>query len=134
MLSATYGNRCVSEGTISDLREADEHFIDEGCFIIELANSENDPQLSIARARVIPGVTTRWHRLRGVTERYLILQGKGLVEVGDAPPRKVVAGDAVFISPGVRQRITNTGDDDLVFLALCTPRFTEACYEALHDD
>ena len=116
------------------MREADERFIDEGCFLIELANSENDPQLSIARARVIPGVTTRWHRLRGVTERYLILQGKGLVEVGDAPPRKVVAGDAVFISPGVRQRITNTGEDDLVFLALCTPRFTEACYEALHDD
>jgi len=29
----------------------------------------------------------------------------------------------------VAQRITNIGDTDLVFLALCTPRFTRAAYE-----
>ena len=38
-----------------------------------------------------------------------------------------------MIPAGCRQRITNTGRDDLVFLALCTPRFVPASYEDLED-
>ncbi|MFO0441887.1 MAG: cupin domain-containing protein, partial [Betaproteobacteria bacterium] len=62
-----------------------EVFIDEGCHILELANDENDPAMSIARARVEPGVTTAWHRVRGTVERYVILDGSGRMEVGDLP-------------------------------------------------
>ena len=83
----------------------------------------------MGRARVEPGVTTRWHRLRGVTERYLILEGQGRVEVGEGPAEDVGPGAVVLIPPGTRQRITNTGGVDLIFLALCTPRFTPAGYE-----
>ena len=36
--------------------EADEYYFDEGCFILELSNSAADPDVSIARARVKPGV------------------------------------------------------------------------------
>ena len=61
---------------------APEYFFAEGCFITEWWNSTADAAVSVARARVEPGVTTRWHRLRGVTERYLILEGQGRVEVG----------------------------------------------------
>jgi hypothetical protein len=32
-----------------------------------------------------------------------------------------------------RQRISNLGDDDLLFLAICTPRFEPGCYESLED-
>jgi mannose-6-phosphate isomerase-like protein (cupin superfamily) len=103
----------------------------EACWIAETLNDPNDPALSIARARVEPGVTTAWHRLRDVTERYLIVSGHGVVSVGDAAPTGVGPGDVVLIAPGVRQRIRNEGEVDLVFYALCTPRFTEACYEAL---
>jgi mannose-6-phosphate isomerase-like protein (cupin superfamily) len=103
----------------------------EGCHIIEVSNSADDPGLSIARARVAPGVTTQWHRLAGTAERYVILQGSGRVEVGDRPPEDVVPGDVVLIPPLARQRITNTGAADLVFLAICTPRFTQECYESL---
>jgi len=78
---------------------------------------------------VEPGVTTRWHRLRGVTERYLILAGRGRVEVGELPAEDVGPGAVVLIPPGIRQRITNTGEDDLIFLAVCTPRFMLAGYE-----
>jgi mannose-6-phosphate isomerase-like protein (cupin superfamily) len=46
-------------------------------------NSPADAEVSVARAQMEPGVTTRWHRLHGVTERYLILEGQGRVEVGD---------------------------------------------------
>ena len=100
----------------------------ERCHILELSNAPGDPDLSIARARVEPGATTRWHRLAGVAERYVILAGRGRAEIGDLPPRAVAPGDVVLIPPGVRQRIANTGHDDLVFLAICTPRFRPEHY------
>ncbi|MFN2309538.1 MAG: cupin domain-containing protein [Gammaproteobacteria bacterium] len=103
----------------------------EGCRILESWNHGDDPQASIARARVAPGVTTRWHALNGVTERYLIVEGSGRVEVGERAPERVQVGDVVVIPAGVRQRITNVGAGDLVFYAICTPRFTPACYAAL---
>lgn len=84
--------------------------------------------MSIARTRVEPGVTTRWHVLDGIAERYLLLEGEGLVEVGDSIREAVAPNDIVVIPPGVPQRIENTGSVDLVFLALCTPRFQQAAY------
>jgi hypothetical protein len=47
-----------------------EFYTAEGCYINELSNIDADPEASIARARVRPGVTTRWHRVVGTTERY----------------------------------------------------------------
>lgn len=105
-----------------------EYFFEENCYITELLNSSSDPLVSVARARVLPGVTTRWHSVKGTIERYLILEGKGSVEIGEAPPREVYPGDSVTIPPGIRQRITNTGQDDLIFLAVCTPRFISERY------
>lgn len=102
---------------------------EERCHILELSNSEDDPELSIARARVEPGVTTRWHRVFDTLERYVILDGAGRMEVGDLPPQEVQAGDVVLIPPSVRQRITNVGTSDLVFLAICVPRFRREAYE-----
>jgi mannose-6-phosphate isomerase-like protein (cupin superfamily) len=101
----------------------------EGCYVNELSNTDADPDASIARARVRAGGTTRWHRLRGIAERYVVLSGTGTVEVGELPPRKVGAGDVVLIPPGCRQRITSGVDEDLVFLAICTPRFRQEAYE-----
>lgn len=102
---------------------ADEYFFEEGCFILEYLNDPADPDASIARARVPAGGATRRHRLTGTTERYLILEGAGLAEIGDRQPFPVRPGDAVLIPPGTPQRIANTGTGDLVFLAVCTPRF-----------
>jgi oxalate decarboxylase/phosphoglucose isomerase-like protein (cupin superfamily) len=39
----------------------------------------------------------------------------------------------VLIPPGAAQRISNTGDDDLVFLAICTPRFVREAYRDVDD-
>lgn len=111
-----------------------EFYTPEGCYILELSNSDEDPAASIARARVTPGATTRWHRVLDTVERYIILEGKGRVEVGRLPPRDVNPGDVVLIPPGCRQRITNTGELDLNFLCLCTPRFVLAAYEDLERD
>ncbi|MGK2913319.1 MAG: cupin domain-containing protein [Porticoccaceae bacterium] len=106
-----------------------EYYFEEGCFITEWSNSPLDEQASIARARVEPGMTTRLHRLAGITERYVILAGTGQVEVGDLVPAPVAVGDIVLVPPGTPQRITNTGTTDLVFLAICTPRFSPQAYE-----
>ena len=106
-----------------------EVYIPEGCFITELSNTPDDPALSIARARVAPGVTTRWHRVKDTVERYVILEGKGRVEVGARAPEEVRAGDVVLIPSSAAQRIANTGESDLIFLAICTPRFLPEAYE-----
>lgn len=118
---------------IKHLADAEEFFTAEGCYITELSNSDDDPTLSIARARVEPGSTTRWHRLTGIAERYYILSGRGYVEIGGLPPQDITSGDTVLIPPMCRQRITNIGAEDLVFLAICSPRFVIDAYEDIDE-
>jgi len=105
-----------------------EYYFEENCYITELLNNPLDPAVSVARVRVLLHETTKWHHLEGITERYLILEGTGLAEVGDDQSPLVVPGDTVVIPPGIRQRITNTGTGDLIFLAVCTPRFENGQY------
>ena len=112
----------------------DEFYTSEGCYITEVSNSTDDPALSIARARLEPGKTTRWHRLVATAERYVIVQGQGRVEIGDLPSTDVAVGDIVLIPPMCRQRITNTGTEELIFLAICTPRFSYGAYEDIDNN
>jgi len=114
-------------GSGKPLRET---WLDERCYVSEWWNRHDDEPVSVARVRVEPGVTTALHRLRDITERYLILSGRGRVEV-DGRTRDVGPGDRVLIPPGISQRITNTGEKDLGFLAVCTPRFRPDAYEDL---
>ena len=111
-----------------------EYYTSEKCYITELSNSTDDPDVSIARARVEPGITTCWHRLKKTVERYYIISGRGRVEIGHLAPQEVNAGDIVIIPPECRQRITNIGEHDLIFLAICTPRFAKDAYEDLEDN
>lgn len=109
-----------------------EFMTDERCAITEFLNDPACPEVSLARARVAPGVTTRLHAVRGTAERYVVHSGQGVVEVaGERAP--VGPGDCVLIPPGVPQRISNTGATDLVFDCLCTPRFVPDAYEDLGD-
>ena len=116
---------------ISKFRLETEFQTDEGCHILEMHNRKEDANCSIVRARVMPGVTTQVHALQGTEERYVILQGEGRVEVGDAAPALVRQLDVVTIPAGVRQRITNIGTADLIFLCVCTPRFRVQNYRNL---
>lgn len=102
----------------------------ERCYITELLNEQAWPEVSLARARVRPGITTQRHAL-SVAEWYVIESGSGLVSVGEAEPWEVAAGSVVTIPLGVAQRIENTGPDDLIFLCLCAPRFLQDCYTPL---
>lgn len=116
----------VLKGTAKDEFETPER-----CRILEVANDSGDEFVSIARARIGSGVMTALHRLEGVAERYLIVSGKGRVELGDLAPVDVSEGDVVRIPPGVTQRIANIGQGDLVFYCICTPPFRQDRYQAL---
>lgn len=117
------------QASIHAINHDAEFYTEELCYINELSNHANDPDVSIAQARVAVGVTTRWHRLHGITERYVVLAGRGLVEIGDLQPQIIETGDVVLIPPLCRQRISNIGKTDLVFLAICSPRFQQTAYE-----
>jgi mannose-6-phosphate isomerase-like protein (cupin superfamily) len=109
-----------------------EHLTPERCFIYENWGevSAGDKAVSIARARVEPGVTTKAHHLEGVQEIYLVASGRGRVQVGGLEPAEVSRGDVVTIPVGVTQWITNIGKSELVFYCVCTPAFTEECYHS----
>ena len=96
-----------------------------------LHNHDSDKPVSIAKARVEVGVTTAWHRLSEITEFYYILQGTGLMEIGEDSGFEVQVDDIVRIPSDQPQRIQNTGDQDLIFLAICNPPFSDKNYEEL---
>lgn len=111
-----------------------EHYFSEQCHITECWNSPEDPQASVAQARVEPGITTRLHFLRGITERYVILAGSGVANIRGLTPAELGPGDVVVIPPDTPQQITNNGSNDLIFLAICTPRFTPEVYHEIDGD
>lgn len=108
-----------------------EHLHREGCSIAELLNTPDKPDISVAKCRVDPNVTTELHALKGAQELYVILSGTGHVDDGQAPPHSVGPDDVVIISPDWPQRIKNTGAEDLIFLAICTERYRPERYESL---
>jgi mannose-6-phosphate isomerase-like protein (cupin superfamily) len=95
----------------------------ENCFITEILNSESYINFSIAQARVAPGLSTEIHTLRDTDEAYFILSGSGEMEIGGDVTGTVNEKDLVFISRNTSQRIKNTGNKDLIFLCICSPRF-----------
>jgi len=111
----------------------EEVWIRERCYIRELINHKTIPDFSLAQTRVKAGVVTELHKLQ-VKEWYVIMEGKGLVEVDGGSKTEIGPGDTVEIPAGISQRITNTGETDLLFQCVCLPRFTPDCYESLEND
>lgn len=107
--------------------------IRERCSVAELLNTRDKPDISVAKCRVKPGVITELHALKDAQELYVMLSGTGRVDDGENPPLDVGPDDVVVISPNWPQRIENTGDDDLVFLAICTERFQPERYIVLEE-
>ena len=123
MPASTLPEHAPSESFIQHARDKHEVWFEEGCYITEWLNDPADPAVSIARARVLAGTSTRWHHLPALRERYIVLEGQGEIEIAGLPATILSAGDCVSIAPGAAQRIHNRGHIDLIFLAICTPRF-----------
>jgi len=117
---------------VRDLKECEEIVAGDKTLLRELFNPRKDPVelgYSLAVARVRPGGRTLRHRLRS-SEVYYLLQGEGEMSIDDET-RRVEAGQAVYIPPGARQSIRNTGSEELVFVCLVDPAWRREDEEIL---
>lgn len=104
----------------------------DGSFLRELlhpARTSLAVGYSLAHAAVSPGRATRPHRLRSA-EVYYVLEGRGLMHVGEETAM-VAAGQAVYIPPGEIQFIENDGPNELLFLCIVDPAWTDDDEEIL---
>lgn len=70
-----------------------------------------------AEVTIEPGSSLGYHEHHGESETYYILSGKGIYS-DNGTLRMVEAGDVTFTSDGKGHAMTNSGDEDLVFMAL----------------
>jgi mannose-6-phosphate isomerase-like protein (cupin superfamily) len=104
-----------------------EFWTPERCYITELVNSEKCPDVSLAIARIEPGVSTQLHSLSGIEEVYVICSGSGIIEI-DGIEQQLAVGDQAIVPASAAQRIANIGTEDLICYCLCRPRFVPGCY------
>jgi mannose-6-phosphate isomerase-like protein (cupin superfamily) len=81
---------------------------------------------TLAEARLAAGASTTPHRHLKTEEIYYVLEGQGLMQIGDQR-QPVGVGDAIAIPPGAIHQMTNTGAQTLKFLCCCAPGYE-------HDD
>ena len=75
---------------------------------------------SIVHVVLKPGTTSLPHLLKESSEVYFILEGQGIIHIDDESAY-VGQGQAIYIPPGSRQHIKNTGAKDLKFLGIVHP-------------
>lgn len=71
-----------------------------------------------AQVTLEPGCTLGYHEHQGESETYYILSGKGEYNDNGLYHREVVPGDITFTPSGKGHGLANTGNTDLVFMAL----------------
>ncbi|HLD85742.1 MAG TPA: cupin domain-containing protein [archaeon] len=93
----------------------------DGSSLKELLSPKNKlgSNYSLAHAVVRPGNATKLHRLKS-SEVYYIIHGEGEMYIDDEI-REVKEGNAIYIPPNSRQKIMNTGSEDLVLLCIVDP-------------
>jgi mannose-6-phosphate isomerase-like protein (cupin superfamily) len=96
----------------------------DGSFIRELMHPDLYPgiQQSLAEATVPVGMTTRLHMHMQSNEMYHVTGGRGRLFLGKGQV-EVAPGDTVYIPPGTRHKIENTGDVPLKILCFCCPAY-----------
>lgn len=100
----------------------------DGCLLAEVIHPNNDDtraDLSVARATLPPGQSTRPHMLEFV-EIYYVISGQGVMHLGEEEVQ-VEADSCVYLPPRTDQWLHNPSpDQDLVFLCLCQPAYDPA--------
>ena len=90
-------------------------------------------RMSIAEAEVQPGEATRLHRHPVAEEVYHVLDGAGVLELGDERIA-VVPGDIIHIPPNQAHRIEAKSETPLRFLCICQPAYRDEDTEFLETD
>jgi mannose-6-phosphate isomerase-like protein (cupin superfamily) len=108
------------------LKDCREFTAGDGSILRELLHPEKaDLQIrySLAHAKVAAGQETFPHKLKA-SEVYYITAGSGLMHIDDKA-FAVGPDSAIYIPPGARQYIENTGRSDLEFLCIVDPAWRE---------
>jgi mannose-6-phosphate isomerase-like protein (cupin superfamily) len=79
---------------------------------------------SLAEARLPVGGATTPHLHPRTEEIYYVLEGQGMIRVGDET-RPVGPGDAIAIPPDKLHQIRNIGSAVLKFLCCCAPAYED---------
>ena len=104
------------------LKDCAEIIAGDDSILRELLHPEKEDlqiRYSLAHAKVLPGRTTKPHRLKN-SEVYYIIDGRGLMHI-DKESFEVSAGCAVYMPPNAVQYIENMSDSDLNFLCIVDP-------------
>lgn len=107
---------------IKKLTDCEEFIAGDGLLLRELLHPDKADlaiRYSLAHAIVRPGQTTVPHSLK-TSEVYYIMEGEGIMHI-NGESSKVFPGAAIYIPPGSRQYIHNSGKTDLVFLCIVDP-------------
>ncbi len=107
---------------IKDLNDCEEFMAGDNSILRELLHPDKADlaiNYSLAHATIKPGRTSRPHKLK-TSEVYYILEGEGIMHINEKSS-KVHPGAAIYIPPGSRQYIHNSGKTDLVFLCIVDP-------------
>lgn len=108
------------------LKDCREFTAGDGSILRELLHPEKaDLQIrySLAYAKVAAGQETKAHKLKS-SEVYYITSGSGLMHI-DEKTFRVEPQSTVYIPPGARQYIENTGRSDLEFLCIVDPAWRQ---------
>ena len=113
---------------VQNINRAEAFTTKDGSEIRELLAHRNSciRNQTLAEARLPVGGRTAAHHHLLTEEIYYVLEGRGLMRVGEET-REVGPGDAVAIPPGAVHEITNVGTGVLKFLCCCAPGYE-------HDD
>jgi len=110
---------------IKDSAQADYFMALDKTRLCELIHPEREPGnlkmgYSLAQAILKPGRSSLPHKLKTASEVYYILEGEGLLVIGEESER-VRPGQAIYIPPNSVQFLRNIGKQDLKFLCLVFP-------------
>ncbi|MCH5373959.1 MAG: cupin domain-containing protein [Planctomycetes bacterium] len=81
-----------------------------------IGNAEGAPTFAMRQFEVMPGGHTPRHS-HPYEHEVFVLEGEGLVYEGDQP-RRLQAGDVVYVGPDEVHQFRNTGDGAFKFLCL----------------
>jgi mannose-6-phosphate isomerase-like protein (cupin superfamily) len=84
---------------------------------------------SLAHGTLAPGGRSKWHRLTS-SEVYYIIGGRGILTVDDSAVA-VEAGSIVYVPPGAKQSLENSGPTAIEFLCLVDPAWRPEDEEVL---
>jgi len=115
--------------TLADRREflAGDHTV-----LRELLHPAKQPlalRYSLAHGTLAPGGRSKWHRLRS-SEVYYIIAGRGRMTVDDSVVL-VEPGSVIYVPPGGKQTLENSGPVAIEFLCLVDPAWKPEDEEVL---